>query len=288
MSKFTYSHFKKMFPNDRACLDYIFQMRYGHLEACPECACKAEWRRVRTRKCYQCRHCYAQFYPTAETVFEKTRIPLLDWFYIIFLFTTTRNGVAAKEIERQLGVTYKTAFRIGHQVRKMMEQENILLKGFVEADETYMGKKREAIRTSGTGHKYPVFGMIERLGNVKAYAVDTANKATVYPLIVKHIDKDATLSTDEHQMYVKINAELSLKHGTVIHSQKMYRQGEFCTNTIEGYFSQLKRMVGGTHIHVSGKYLQAYVDESCYRYNMRKQQHAMFITLINRLPLVVE
>ena len=99
MSKFTYTSFKKQFPNNRACMDYIFKLRYGHLEACPECACPAEWRPIRTRKSYQCRHCYAQFYPMAGTVFEKTKIPLLDWFYIIFLFTTTRNGVAAKEIE---------------------------------------------------------------------------------------------------------------------------------------------------------------------------------------------
>lgn len=277
-----------MFPNDRACMDYIFKLRYGHLDACPECACKAEWRRIRTRKSYQCRSCYAQFYPMAGTIFEKTRIPLLDWFYIIFLFTTTRNGVAAKEIERQLGVTYKTAFRIGHQVRKMMEQEDIILKGFVEADETYIGRKEDTIRTAGVWHKYPVFGMVERLGNVKAYSVDQANKATVYPIIKKNIDKDAILSTDEHQMYVRINSELGITHGTVLHSDKMYRQGVFCTNTIEGYFSQLKRMIGGTHIHISGKYLQAYVNESCYRYNMRKQPNEMFISLIRRLPLAKE
>src|SRR5579862_3744596 len=136
MTKFTVKEFRAMYPNEEACLDKIFVWRYGSLEACPKCQCIAKWRRIPTRRCYQCASCYEQFYPTAGTPFEKTRTGLQDWFYIIHLFVTTRNGVAAKEIERQIGCTYKTAWRMGHQIRALFGGQTVeQLKGIIEVDE---------------------------------------------------------------------------------------------------------------------------------------------------------
>jgi transposase len=290
MKTFTLKEFKKLYPNDSACLEKLFKLRYGHLEACPKCACVAEWRRVRTRQCYQCRHCYEQFYPKAGTIFEKSRTPLSSWFFVMFLFTTTRNGVAAHEIARQLGCTIKTAWRIGHQVRKLMDKLGMdKLKGFVEMDETYFSKPDSEIKDED---KYkqkvstPVFGMVQRTGEVRAFRVDDTTKDSIFPLILKYVDRAAIVSTDEHHLYKNLNRDFSYVHGTINHGDKEYRNGVYCTNTIEGFFGQLKRMVGGTHIHVSEKYLQNYVSECVFRYNMRKKQKVMFETILSHLPLI--
>lgn len=285
--KFTIADFRNKYSTDQACLDKIFQLRYGKLEACPQCACPTSFRRITTRRAYQCKHCYAQFYPTAGTVFEKTTIPLSDWFYVIALFTYTRNGVSAKEIQRQIGCTYKTAWRMGHQIRKLIggiSEEK--LKGFVELDETYYGGTSEHSGRS-VKDKTPVFGIVQRDGQAKAFKVDNVQKETLYPIIKKHVDLSATLNTDEFKTYVNLVPELGFKeHNTINHGMKIYRIGSASTNTAEGYFSHLKRMLYGTHIHVSAKYLQNYVNEHNFRFNMRKHQDIMFDSIIFNLPEV--
>jgi transposase len=274
--KFTLTEFKKRYPNDNACLDKIFQLKYGHLEACPECGCKAEFRRIKTRRCYQCRHCYAQFYPTAGTPFEKTRKPLSDWFYVIFLFTTTRNGVAAKEIERQLGCGYETAWRMGHKIRELMNEiGKDKLAGFVEIDETYISKK-----SNGESTEKPILGMVERTGRVRAFPLKNTTIETVYPFIDNNIERGSKVSTDESALYKQLNSRFGFTHFEIKHATKVYRVGSATTNTIEGYFAQLKRTIFGTHLHVSYKYLDSYVNEVCTRYNNRKNQNGMFESIL--------
>lgn len=293
MAKFTYEEFKRQYPTNEACLDKIFQLRYAHLPECPKCGRPAAWRKVCTRRCYQCRHCYEQFYPTAGTVFEKTRRPLVDWFFVIWLFTTTRNGVAAKEVERQLGVGYKTAFRMTHCIRTLMKKIGPeKLKGFVELDETYVSKGKSKTEKNEAGrsakNQTPVFGMVERMGNVKAFALENVRKEIIFPLIKTHVDATAKISTDEFKLYVNINSELGMQHGTVMHQLKQYRINDVSTNTIEGFFGQLKRMIGGTHLHVSATYLNNYVAECVFRYNNRKNQNGMFDAILLHLPLFEE
>lgn len=288
MVKFTLQEFKKKYPDDKACLDRIFQLRYGHLKNCPSCGEVAAWRRVSTRRCYQCRHCYEQFYPTAGTIFERSRVPISYWFYTIWLFTTTRNGVAAKEIERQLGCHYETAWRMGHQIRKLMNKiGEEKLRGFVELDETYVTTGKKEAEVTGNklvkGEQTPVFGMVQRMGDVVAYVVPSAKKEELYPLIHKHVDKTSHLSTDELKAYVRLPEE-GYNHFTVKHSMKQYRVESASTNTIEGYFSQLKRTIKGSHLHVSMKYLQNYVGEVSCRYNNRHEPHLMFENILKNLP----
>lgn len=140
MEKFTIKQFRERFPNDNACLAELFKIRYGHMKECPKCEHKAEYVRVKTRKCYHCRYCYHQIYPTAGTIFHKSTTPLKDWFFVMFLMTSTRNGVASKEVERLLGCTYKTALRMTHQIRKLMSgKDKDKLAGFVEMDESWVG-----------------------------------------------------------------------------------------------------------------------------------------------------
>lgn len=142
--KFTFKHFQSLYPNDDVCLEKIFQIRYGHLEFCPECAAQTTFHRVKKRKCYECKQCGFQLYPTAGTVFEKTRTNLTKWFHAMYLMTSTRNGVSAKEIERHLGVTYKCAWRMAHQLRKLMAGKGDQpLFGKVQVDEAYYGGYRK-------------------------------------------------------------------------------------------------------------------------------------------------
>jgi transposase len=277
-------------------------IRYGKVTHCPECGKETEFKRISTRRSYQCRLCYSQFYPTVGTIFEKTRTPLSDWFYVIYLFISTRNGVAAKEIERQLGVTYKCAFRMGHKIRTLISGiDPEMLKGFVEFDEAYSGgtlkNKSNSARAEarklkeGQNHrvgrnsdgKTPIFAMVERMGSVRAFVMPKIRKDAIFKLIKQHVDKDAIISTDESRLYDNINKELGLEHGQVNHSQDEYKKGIFCTNTVEGFFSQVKRTIKGTHISVSEKYLQNYVNECSFRYNNRGNGSAMFNIVLDQV-----
>ena len=297
MTKYTIKDFRRQYPTDAACLDKIFKIRYGSIIYCPECTCETEFRRIPTRRCYQCKHCYAQFYPTAGTIFEKTTTPLSDWFFAIYLFTTTRNGVSAKELERALGVTYKCAFRMGHKIRELIggvDPEK--LKGIVEIDETYMGgsisnksnmERAEIMENQNRDDfKSPVIAMVERGGNIKAIAVTSAGKDEVHELIKLHIDKEALLNSDESLLYRNVSKELDIKHITVNHGNKEYRNGAACTNTVEGFFGHLKNAIRSTHIQVSEKHMQSYLNEFCFRYDNRKIGAQMFDRIIGHLPVV--
>ncbi len=296
MSTYTINEFRKQYATEDACLDKIFTLRYGKLEACPECSCVASFRRITTRRCYQCTECYAQFYPTAGTVFEKTRTPLSDWFYVIYLFTSTRNGVAAKEIQRQLGVTYKCAWRMGHQIRTLiagLTQEQ--LKGFVEADEVRIGgkntnrhwhKKVSHEDAIASNDKTLVFGALQRGGEVRTKVIDSTSSQTLLTALQETVREGSIVITDEWSGYAKITSHYF--HGKVHHAKGEYARGVVHTNSIEGFWAQVKRTIGGTHISVSEKYIQNYLNECSFRYNHRKNQAGMFNSIINNLPVVTE
>lgn len=136
---FTVLEFHKKYPDDNACIQEIFENRYGTLKVCPACKKNTNFTRVSDRKCWACQWCGHQLHPLADTIFHKSDTPLTKWFFAIYLFANSKNGVAAKELERQLGVTYKTAWRIAKQIRLLMDQSHPVLSGTVEADETYVG-----------------------------------------------------------------------------------------------------------------------------------------------------
>ena len=138
MNKYTITEFRAAYPNDDACLDKIFQLRFNNL-VCPKCEGTKQYTRVKDRRAYQCPSCANQLYPTKDTIFEKSTTPLTYWFYAIFLQTTTRNGVAAKELERQLNICYTTALRMNHQIKKLMAGKGLnKLHGVVQIDEVYL------------------------------------------------------------------------------------------------------------------------------------------------------
>lgn len=225
-------------------------------------------------------------HPTVGTPFEKTRTPLQLWFYAIFLFTTTRHGVSAKELERQLGVTYKTAWRMGHEIRKHMAEvdgENILggEGKKVEVDETYVGGVRPGKRGRGAAGKTVIMGMMERDGEIMTKVVPDVRKATLQPLIEANVEKGSHVNTDELRSYTGLHLK-GYRHQTVDHGAGEYVGFEGATvNGIESYWSMLKRGINGTHIHVSGKHLAKYAKEFEYRFNRRSRPETMLSELLS-------
>ncbi|MDQ5972675.1 MAG: Tnp protein [Patescibacteria group bacterium] len=269
VERYTIDTFHLEFPDDDTCLDYMFNLAYGNLPACPQCGVvEPRYYRVRNRKCYACNDCGYQISPLANTIFHKSETPLTKWFYAIYLFSVGKNGVSAKEIERHLGVTYKTAWRMAKQIRLMMQQGGSPLSGVVEADETYVGGKTR--RDKMYDNKTAVVGIVEKqkgTGQVKAFATKQADATVTLPFLRANITPGSTLHTDDSRIYSRVKRDFS--HEFVNHSKLEYVKSGVHTNTIEGFWGQLKRSLDGTYHCVSPKYLQLYVNEFVYRYNHR-------------------
>ena len=282
--RYTIRDFKRDFPNDDVCLDYVFGQRYGKEYVCPKCKKKGFYK-VKDRKCYACAWCSHQIHPLADTIFHKSSTKLTDWFFAIFLMSQSKNGVSAKEIERHLGVTYKTAWRIQKHIRSLMKQDNSIFTGTVEIDETFIGGRRKGKRGRGAAGKTIVFGMTEREGGVKARVVKDRKISKVLPIMRKQIKIGTHVMSDEYSGY-KSMASYGFKHDVVRHGLREYVRGEVHTNTIEGFWSQMKRSIDGTSHSVSPKHLQSYVDEFAYRYNHRASSVPLFHLLLGQMVLL--
>ena len=223
-------------------------------------------------------------WPKEGTIFDHSSTDLVKWFFAIFLMSQSRNGVAAKELERALGVTYKCAFRIGHQVRKLMKDNAFTLFGEVEADETAVGGKRPGPRGRGAKGKTIVFGQLQREGKMNTAIVENVKAVTLMPHFQNNIAKSSKLMTDELKSYKKIARLLEMEHDSVNHGAKQYaKENGTHTNTIEGFWSQLKRSLDGTHHVISPKMLHAYVSEFQWRYNNRESLIHLFDLLLSRV-----
>jgi transposase len=272
---YNFKDFDAEFPDDAACLAFIFHARFAN-HIC-ECGKRDCFHRRTKRRAFQCAFCGAQIYTTAGTIFEKSETSLKSWFFAIFLFAKSKNGVAAKELERQLGVSYKCAHRMGHKIRALMAGKGNPLAGVVEADETYIGGKRTGMGRGAVG-KTPVIGVVERRGEVRAVVVTNANAGNAMNFVRKNVVTTAQVVSDESPIY-NYTSKFGFKHIRVNHSAGEYVVGRAHTNTIEGFWSQLKRSIDGTHHSVSRKYLQNYVDEFAFRYN-RRFDGEMFSSLL--------
>jgi transposase len=276
----TLRQFLADFPTEEICLEHLMRTRYGIQHECGLCGREAKFYRVSKRRSYACEWCGYQVFPTAGTPFERTRTPLRDWFFVMFMFTSSRNGVAAKKVERELGVTYKTAWRMCHQIRAYMASldSNDPLGGpgsVVEIDETLIGGSVSGKGSGYKGNKTCVVGMLERGGELVTRVVAGRHKAAMRGLIHSQVLPGTTVNTDEFGGYHGLDA-CGFNHVTVNH-----KAGEYATpcgkgvNTVEGFWAQLKRGINGTHIHVSGKHLWKYLGEFEYRWNMRAVPHLM-------------
>lgn len=280
--KFTIKDFNRMYPDDTACLNEIFKNRYGHLRTCPGCKKETTFYKVKGRKCYACQYCGYQISPLADTIFHKSSTSLRNWFYCLYLFSVSKNGVSAKELERQLRVTYKCAWRIAKQIRLLFKQNKELLTDIVEIDETYIGGKRRGKRGRGSENKTSVVGLAQRKGIIKAKVTKNTKSSTIKAIIKDNVEIGIKLVTDEYRSYRSLD-KLGFKHFTINHGEEKWVEGIAHVNTIEGFWSQLKRSISGTYHCVSPKYLQHYVDEFVYRYNHRHALNAYFSLILSEV-----
>lgn len=271
--------FNKQFRDNKACLEWLFRERYGKPK-CPKCGKINRYHRQGESSHFICACGAHQLSPKKDTIFEKSDTDLFKWFFALYLFSVSKNGVSAKELQRQLKVTYKCAWRIGAQIRKLFAEYNLALSGEVEADETYIGGRRRGKRGRGADGKTVVFGTVQRKGKIKAVVVGNVKAKTLLPIIQGNVQRGARLITDEMPSYRRVKS-LGYMHGSVRHAMKEYVRGTLHTNNIEGFWSQLKRSINGTYHAVSPKHLQSYVDEFSYRYN-RRQSEQIFDTLMAR------
>jgi len=282
---FTITDFFRRFPDDGSCLDHLMRVRFGETLDCPKCGRNGTFHRLRKEPAYACAWCGHHIHPMAGTPFERSRTPLQKWFYAMYLFTMSRHGVPAKELQRQLGVTYKTAWRMGHEIRKYMGSVDgePPLTGHVEIDESYVGGRRKGGKKHGiTGRgakKTIVFGILERGGELFTKVVPDASRKSLIPPILDQVPLGTTISSDEWLPY-RILSKMGYDHHMVNHGAKEYARGDVHVNTLEAFWSMLKRSIRGTHIHVSPKHLPKYLGEFEYRYNMRHLPELMFERLL--------
>jgi transposase-like protein len=280
------------FPNDDACLVHIMNVRFGGTTMdCPACGVEGEFHKLRDRRVYACPNCLHQIAPTANTILHDTRTPLVSWFYAMYLFATTRHGVSGKELQRQLGVTYKTAYRIGMQIRTLMGKADFdgLLSGHVQADEAYVGGRRSGgKRGRGAPGKTIVMGMQEEGGPLVTRIIPDVKKPTLRAVVNEIVEKGSVVSTDELMSYGLLEGD-GYVHGSVKHAAKEwsrydYRQGvTHSTNAVEGFWRLFKASVRSTHVQISGKHMARYLDEFTFRANHRERMNAMFDLMVGAL-----
>jgi transposase len=284
--KYTAKQFDLEFPDEDSCLEYIKDKRWPDGRClCVHCGVERKHYRVTGRTAYACHACGNHIFPLSGTIFHKSTTSLRTWFYVIRLMSSTRVGVSAKHIQRETGVTYKTAWRMMKQIRKLMA-EAINLSGAVEIDEAHFGGSDENKPKHLRGRrKTPVLGMVERDGRVVAQVIPDVSTKTLVPAVRKTIEAGSFITTDEYAPYSAV-AHKHYSHLTVNHS-KSYANNGTHTNTIEGFWSLVKRGISGVYYQVGIEYLQSYLDEYSFRYNRRKVMRPMFSLLAERTVIQV-
>jgi len=274
---YTFKQFKKDFPDDDACLDYILKSSYSDYK-CPKCG-RTNFYRIKGRKSYACQ-CGYQIHPLSGTIFHKSKTKLTNWFFAIYLMSTSKHGVSAKELQRHLGTTYKTAWRMARLIRSLMGQDNRMLSKKVEADEVYIGGKRR--QADSQKNKAIIMGMVQRGGRLKAKYLKEYWTPTILNTLIDNVEKGTYLMTDDSCIYRKTE-RLGYIHSSIKHRKKRYVFGDIHTNTIEGFWAQVKNSLKSTYKSVSHKYIQLYIDELTYHYNSRFSSVSVFESLLSRL-----
>ncbi len=299
-SRYSLMEFEHEFPDDEACLQWLWKTRLspdGEHAHCPKCNVGRSFKRYATnqqRQSWTCVACGHHLHPTAGTIFHKSSTSLHLWFYAMYMITSTRCGISAKQLGRELGVTYKTAWRIFNRIRYSLGDDGSPLNGKVEMDETFIGGSDEnrhlGKRLGAKGHyagKASVFGMVQRRGEsgsrVVAKVIPTRPKSGDILRHVRHYVMPATtVFTDEARFYQGLST-MGYRHGRVRHTANVYVSGDAHTNTIEGFWSLVKRGISGVYHNVSEKHLQSYLDEYAWRYNHKDDRRGHFNLLLSRV-----
>jgi transposase-like protein len=290
--KLTVREFFKQFPNEDVCLEYVMKVRFGLRHTCAACGVvDATFHRIANRKKFECAHCGAHIAPCAGTIFHKSSTSLQVWFYAIYLFSVSRNGLSGMELHRTLGVTRKTGQRMARQIRILMEKADAagakLLKGVVESDEAFVGG---ALKGVGPGNyrsnKVIILGLKERGGRLVARVIPDTKSETIRKEFHKNISPNASIHTDEASHYNLVKGD-KWDHKFVNRSKEQYVRPDHLTggpdihvNGMENFWRNFKSSIRGTHVHISKRHAQKYVDEFTFRANSRHLGNAMFDALI--------
>ena len=290
MERYTFKDFLKQFPNDEVALQWLAEKRWPDGIECRACNKVTGHSYISDRKCYACNMCGTHVHPTADTIFHKSSTPLTTWFYAAYLMAQTRGGISAKQIERETGVTYKTAWRMCKLIREALNNEDGGLFGGkkkVEVDESYFGpKSKEGKRGRGSERKTPVVGIVERGGRIHTEVIPDAKKSTLQPIVEEKVIPGSSVNTDEWPAYNGLQ-KAGFKHEVINHSEGIYAILGNHTNTIEGFWGNFKNGVLGVHHHVSNKYLHLYLAEHGFRYSHRNDVKPMFLSFLDRMALTV-
>ena len=291
MQRYPLKAFQAQFPNDAACLEWLKNRLYPEGIYCKKCEEITKHYRVASRPSYCCEHCGNHVHPTAGTIFHKSPTPLTTWFYAMYLMSATRCGISAKQIERETGVTYKTAWRMFKQIRSMLDEneKGPKLGGSqkpVEVDETYYGGRQRGQRGRASildkKAKTPVVGLVERKGSVRAFVTSDVRKDTLHGLIKEHVMPSNLVFTDDFPAYDGLaGTQYNYYHRRIRHSEKIYVAGNVHTQTIEGFWSLVKNGIKGVYHSVGRHYLQTYLNEYSFRYNRRFDEQPMFTSFLH-------
>lgn len=271
--------FMDFLKDEATCLKYLEDWMWGGKMRCPYCGYEDPYR-FKDGKRFKCRNCREAFTAKIGTIFQSSQLPLKKWFIAIYLIASNKKGISSCQLARQIGVTQKTAWHMAHKIRtclKLIPDEK--LEGIIEIDETFVGGRNKnrhkakrikyaKLKDREYPDKMPVFGMLNRDGEVRAIVIPDPRKETLLPLIETHIKRGSTIFSDDWAAYDSLHERYN--HSTVCHSKGRYREGDTYTNGIESFWSQLKRMIIGIYYRVTPKHLQKYVDELAFRFNNRK------------------
>jgi transposase-like protein len=266
------------FHDPEVAREHLEAIRWPDGPICPHCgACDRIGKlngKAHRPGVYECGHCRDQFTVTVGTVFERSKVSLDKWLFAATLMASSKKGVSSKQIERMLGVTYKTAWFMTHRLREAMKPNGGGLlgsaSGTIEADETFIGRKPGTKVRRGHGHKEAVFSLVERSGHVRSFHVNDVTAGTLRWKLAENVSYTATLMTDEARQYTEIGKSFA-DHQSVNHSAEEYVRGDAHTNTVEGFFSIFKRGMYGVYQHCSSHHLHRYTTEFDFRYNHRQK-----------------
>lgn len=266
------------FGTEERCVAHLARVRWPQGVECPKCNSKrmsefeAPGKTGKMRHLYECLDCSYQFSVTVGTIFHNSHLPLTKWFLAIYMICSAKKGVSAKQLQRDLHVTYKTAWYMAHRIRLAMQEDADFcakFSGDVEVDETYIGGKRKGQRGRSTATKVPVIGMKERTsGKVRMQAVETVKATVLREFIRKNAAPGSTVHTDEFVSYHWLDSS-EFAHRSVNHAQEYVAPGNVHTNGVEGVWSLFKRGIVGVYHKISPKYLPLYIQEFEFRFNNR-------------------
>ena len=278
-----FSHFNNIvallnfFTTEEKCLKVLKEERWKNGDVvCPHCG-KHHCYTLKTGR-YRCPECGLTFSVLVGTIFENTKVSLIKWFAAMYLMSTHRKGISSRQLAKDIAVTQKTAWFMMHKIRTLLAQyDSPSLNGIVQCDEVYIGGRetnkheyKKGKGTQGGAGKMPVFGMVEEMGRLVAISVPNTTSETILPIIGQFIEEGSTIYTDESSIYNNLG-NMGYEHHCVKHSAKEFSKDGITTNSIEGFWGELKRSIFGIHHFVSEGYLQSYIDESVFRYNTRKE-----------------